>query len=99
MLTIENFKLTSPAYNQDGLKRWWVFKHISNPNKVEIVFQDYKGNVRGEKLLIEQLRILGLLDKYVPSKNFIKKHNDMVNRIQTMQKTGYKGFNSLNLNY
>lgn len=99
MLTITNFELTTTAYNQDGVKRWWVFKHKYNPTKVKVVFQDYKGRISGDEYLVEQLKNLGLLDKYVPSKNFIKKHNDMINRIQTMQKMGYKGINNLNFNY
>lgn len=83
MLSIENFKLVSRTPNNDEYKVWWVFKHKDNPSKVEIVFMNSKGEYSGNKFLIEKVKEFNTENSYIPSKAFIKKRNDLVNRIQT----------------
>lgn len=83
MLSIENFKLESRTPNMDEYKVWWVFKHKDNPNKVEVVFMNSKGEYSGNKFLIEKVQEFNIENVYVPTKAFIKQRNDLVNRIQT----------------
>lgn len=83
MLSIENFELKSTIPNADENKQWWVFKHKYNPNKIEVVFRYCNGYFSGNKTLIETVKDYVDEKLYTPTKAFIKKRNDLVNRIQT----------------
>lgn len=82
MLSIEKFKLVSKTPNRDEYKLWWIFKHEYNPSKLEIVFMNSKGVYSGNEFLIEIVKSFNTETSYVPTKAFIKKRNDLVNRIQ-----------------
>lgn len=83
MLSIEKFKLVGNTPNRDEHKLWWTFKHEYNPSKLEIVFMNSKGVYSGNKFLIEKVKELNTENSYIPTKSFIKKRNDLVNRIQS----------------
>ena len=94
MLSIENYDLKSLTPNKSPQKQWWTFVHKNNPSHVECVYQYYGGDVKGNEVLVERLKDEGLLQNYyVPTKQFLKKYEDHVERSQTGLQMGHKGTN------
>lgn len=95
MLNNKNFILKSRTPGRSPKKQWWTFIHKNNPTHVELVHQYTNGKISGKEYFIRELTQMGVIDlSYVPSKQFLKKYEDTVERNQSGLQMGFKGFNT-----